>query len=82
MMRCKSRIVLCIPLVLKVNAFMGGCRNSIVSGDSCCVVRYCGVWGSFVACWVLAPRVRFQFFIVLVWFVCVWMCSWVGFGGA
>ncbi len=25
-----SKIVLCIPLVLKVTAFMGGCRYSIV----------------------------------------------------
>jgi len=50
MMCCRSRIVLCIPLVLKVTDFLGGCRYSIVSDESFCVFEYCAVCGSFVAC--------------------------------
>jgi hypothetical protein len=49
-MCCRSRVVLCIPLGLKVTAFMGGCRHSNVSNESCCVLGYCGVCGSFVGC--------------------------------
>jgi len=30
MMFCRSKIVLCIPLVLEVTVFMGGCRYSVV----------------------------------------------------
>jgi hypothetical protein len=41
MMSCRSRIMLCIALVLKVTAFMGGCRYSIVSEMSCCVLGHC-----------------------------------------
>ena len=37
MMCCRSRIVLCVPRVLKVIAFMGGCRYSSVFGGSWCV---------------------------------------------
>ena len=37
-MFCRSRIVLCIPLVLNVTAFMGGCRYSFVVGVLCCSI--------------------------------------------
>ena len=81
MMLCKSRIVLCIPLVLKVTECMGGGRYSIVSGDSSCVFGYCGGSGSFVACWVWVPRVRFQFLycssvVCLYLNVFIGVCRW------
>ncbi len=45
--------------------------------DSCCVFGYCGVWGSFVACWVLVPRVRFQF-LYCSSVVCVYLDVFMG----
>ena len=45
MMCCRSRIMLCIPLVLKVAAFMDGCQYLIVSDEACCVlVDLCCLW--------------------------------------
>ena len=77
MTRCRSRIVLCIPLVLKVIDFMCGCRYSIVSGDSCCVFGCCVVWSSFVACWVWVPRVRFQF-LYCSRLICLYLDVFIG----
>ena len=80
MMFCRYKIGLCIPLVLKVTAFMGGCLHACSCGVplSCALVRLVCLWdfdwGSLVF--------DTSFCIVLVWFVCIWMCSWEGSGGA
>ena len=60
-MFCKSRIVLCMPLVLKLIAFMGGWRYSFVV-EVCCSDFLCvGLFGAFVGFWLGVPCVRFQF---------------------
>jgi hypothetical protein len=69
--------VLCIPLVSKVAAFMGGCRYSIVSDESCCAFWYCVVCGSFVVCWVCVPWARFQFFLCYS-VVCLYLDVFIG----
>ena len=57
MMCFRSRIVLCIPLVLKVAALMDGCMYSRGSNDSCCVLGCYVVRGSFMVGWVCVPWV-------------------------
>jgi len=59
---CRYKIVLCIPLVLKVAAFMDGCRYSFVSDVSSFIFVFCIVFGAYVGFWVRVPWVRFQFF--------------------
>ena len=61
MMVCRSRIVLCIPLVLKVTAFMGGWRYSFVVEVCCSAFFYVGLFGAFVGFWLRVPCVRCQF---------------------
>ena len=48
MMVCRSRIVLCMPLVLKVIAFMGGWRYSFVVDVLCSSILCFGVIGGCV----------------------------------
>ena len=48
MMACRSRIVLCIPLVLKVTAFMGGWRYSFVVEVLCSSIVWFGLGGACV----------------------------------
>ena len=68
-MFCKSRMVVCIPLVLRVRAVMG---------DECTHVAYCvlclvgvvSLMSVYVGvCWVLGKVVRL-FLVILV--LCVW----------
>jgi hypothetical protein len=62
MIFCRSKIVLCIPLVLKMADFMGGCWYSIVS-EVCCSAFVCvGLFGAFMGFWLGVPCVRCQFF--------------------
>ena len=42
-MFCRSRIVLCMLLVLNVTSFMGGCRYSFVVGMWCCSFLFLGI---------------------------------------
>ena len=61
MMFCKSRMVLCIPLVLKVIAFMGGWRYSFMV-EVCCSDFLCvGMFGVFVGFWLGVSRILCQF---------------------
>ena len=82
MMFCRSKIVLCIPLVSKVTAFMGGCRYSIVF-EVCCSTFVCvGLFGAFVGFWLGISCFRCQFMYYSSVVVCIWMCSRVSSGGA
>ncbi len=62
MMFCRSEIVSCILLVLKVTAFMGGCRYSIVFEVGCSAFLFVGLFGAFVGFWLGVPSVRCNFF--------------------
>ncbi len=57
-MFCRSKIVFCIPLVLKVFAFMGGSRYSIVSEVWCSAFVCVGLFGAFMGFWLEIPWVR------------------------
>jgi hypothetical protein len=59
--RCKSRIVLCLPLVLKVTALIGGCQYMSLVISSCCVFVCCFEFAANVASWVRVLRIRLQF---------------------
>ena len=50
-MFCMSRIMLCIPRVLNVTAFMGGCRYSFVVGMRCCSFLFLGIVDGWVGVW-------------------------------
>ena len=52
MMVCRSRIVLCIPLVLKVTAFMGGWRYSCVVEVLCSSILCFGLIVACVGFWL------------------------------
>ena len=73
--------MLCIPLVLKVTAFMGGCRYSIVSDDSCCVWGYCCLW-FFCGMLGVNPLGSVPVFVVFLCSLLVFGCvhRWVSVG--
>ncbi len=59
-MFCMSKIVLYIPLVLKVTAFMDGCRYSVVFGVWCSSFVCVGLFGVFVRFWCGVSCVLFK----------------------
>ena len=52
--------MLCIPLVLKVIVFMGGCRYSCVAVVWCTSFLCVGLFGAFVRFWLGVPCVCCQ----------------------
>ena len=60
MMFCRSKIVLCIPLVLKVTVFMGGCRYSFVAVVWCTAFVCVALFGVFTGFLFGVPCVRCQ----------------------
>ena len=62
MMFCRSKTVLCIPLVLNVTAFMGGCLYSFVF-VYCSAPLCVGSFGAFVEFCLEVLSVRCQFFL-------------------
>jgi hypothetical protein len=61
-MVCRSKIVLCIPLVLKVTVFMGRWRYSVMVEVLCSSFLCVGLFGAVVGFWLEVPCVRCQFF--------------------
>ena len=73
---CTSKTVLCMPLVSNVVALMDGFRYVFLDCAPCCVFVCCFVCASSVSCFFAVP-VYFPpvILIILVWFVCMWLCS-------
>ena len=57
MMVCRSKIVLCIPLVLKVTVFMGRWRYSVMVEVLCSSFLCVGLFGAVVGFWLGVPCV-------------------------
>jgi hypothetical protein len=77
----RSRIVLCMPLVLNVTALISGCL-SLTLFFSAFLMRRGYAWFGFIFVWVWDYDVVVSVCIVPSWFVCMCMrCPMVCFGG-